>query len=179
MRRLPPAPASPIVPTMRPRPAATTPLSGMRPARIATIERPRIVTISISGRPKARIRGRAIRMKKVRTMAPSSPPNSEETKAADSALAASPFLASGKPSSTVAWLAVDPGMPSSTEANVSEVGTTAIKPTIKARPATGSMPKMKGRTRLRPQSRQGRERRRLTGREERRSAERPAAAVGE
>ena len=34
--------------------------------------------------------------------------------------------------------------------NVSEVGTTAIRPTINARPDTGSMPKMKGNTRLSP-----------------------------
>ena len=34
-------------------------------------------------------------------------------------------MARGKPSSTVAWLADDPGMPRSTDENVSEVGMTA------------------------------------------------------
>jgi hypothetical protein len=41
-------------------------------------------------------------------------------------------------------------MPNRTEAKVSEVGTTAIRPTISARPETGSMPNMKGRTSDRP-----------------------------
>ena len=145
MRIEPPAAASPIVPTSRPRPAAATPLSGTRPAMIATMDRPNTVMSSISGRPKAKTMGRAIRMKKVRNAAPSSPPNSEAVKAAESARAASPFLASGKPSSTVAWLAVEPGMPISTEANVSDVGTTATMPTMRARPDTVSMPNTKGR----------------------------------
>ena len=102
MRRLPPASASPMVPTISPSPAAASPLSAIRPARIATMERPRIVTISISGSPKARTSGRAARMKKVRNVAPTSPPNSEDEKAADRARAASPFRAMGNPSSTVA-----------------------------------------------------------------------------
>jgi hypothetical protein len=134
------------VPTIRPRPAATIPFSGSRPARIATIDRPRIVMASISGRPKARISGRAMRMKKLSTQAPSNPPNSDDTKAADRARAACPFFDRGKPSSTVACDAVDPGIPNSTEAKVSDVGTTAISPTISARPETGSIPNMKGST---------------------------------
>jgi hypothetical protein len=148
--RLPPAGAAPIVPAMSPSPAATTPLSGTRPARIATIDRPRTVIISISGRPKARISGRAMKMKKVRMSAPKSPPKSEDEKAAESARAAWPCLASGNPSSTVAWLADEPGMPSSTEENVSDVGMTATSPTISARPATGSIPYMNGRTSASP-----------------------------
>ena len=40
--------------------------------------------------------------------------------------------------------AEDPGMPMRTEANVSDVGTTAIIPIINARPKVGSMPNMKG-----------------------------------
>ena len=150
MRSEPPASASPIVPTIRPRHAAATPLSGRRPARMATIERPRMVIISISGRPKARTIGRAMRMKNVRMHAPNSPPNSDEMNAAERARAASPFFAIGKPSRTVAWEAEEPGMPMSTEAKVSEVGITAIRPTMSARPLTGSIPKTKGRTRLRP-----------------------------
>ena len=64
--------------------------------------------------------------------------------AADSARAAWPSLAIGKPSSTVAWDADDPGMPIKTDANVSDVGTTATMPIIKAKPNTGSMPNMNG-----------------------------------
>ncbi len=129
-----------MVPTIRPRPAAAIPLIGRRPARIATMDRPRIVIISISGRPKASTRGRAIRMKNVRIAAPNRPPKSDEAKAADSARAASPFFASGNPSSTVAWLADEPGIPMRTEAKVSDVGITAIRPTMSARPETGSIP---------------------------------------
>src|SRR6056297_3087002 len=139
-----------MVPSISPMPAATTPFNGIRPARMATMLRPSNVTASIAGISKARIKGRAIRMKNVRTTAPSSPPNSDEAKAADSARAASPFLASGNPSSTVAWLAVDPGMPSKTLAKVSDVGTSAMSPTIRARPETGSIPNMNGKTSDRP-----------------------------
>ena len=64
----------------------------------------------------------------------------EHRKAADKARAASPLRASGKPSSTVAWDEAPPGMPSSTEENVSEVGFVASSPTISARPETASMP---------------------------------------
>ena len=102
MRSEPPAPASPIVPTKSPKQAAANPLSGMRPARMATIERPRMVIANISGVPKASTSGRAIRMKKVRTLAPRRPPNNDEANAADKARAASPFRANGKPSRTVA-----------------------------------------------------------------------------
>ena len=74
----------------------------------------------------------------------------DDVKAADSARAAWPCLASGKPSSTVACDADDPGMPSRTDENVSEVGMTAIRPIISARPDTGSMPYRKGSTSARP-----------------------------
>ena len=138
--REPPASASPIVPTSNPMQAAATPLSGMRPARIATMLKPSVVIISISGKPKASTIGRAIRMKKVSMLAPSSPPKSDDANAAESARAASPFLASGKPSSTVACEADDPGIPIRTEAKVSDVGITATNPTIRDRPETASIP---------------------------------------
>jgi len=144
MRKLPPASASPMVPTIMPRPAAASPLSATRPASIATIDNPSIVIINISGKPKLSTTGRAIRIKKVRKAAPINPPNNDDAKAADNARAASPFLASGKPSSTVACDAEEPGIPISTEAKVSEVGTTATMPTISARPRIGSMPNMNG-----------------------------------
>ena len=67
---------------------ATIPFNGTRPARIATIDRPRMVIISISGRLNARISGRAMKMKNVRMTAPNNPPKSDETNAAESARAA-------------------------------------------------------------------------------------------
>ena len=93
-----------------------------------------MVIISISGNPNAKTMGRATRIKAVRKNAPTSPPNREEAKAADSARAASPFFAMGNPSKTVACDADDPGIPIKTEANVSDVGTTATIPIIKAKP---------------------------------------------
>ena len=99
-----------------------------------------MVSIRSSGVRKLRIRGRASSTKKVRISAPKSPPKSEDVKAAASARAASPCLERGKPSSTVAWLEDEPGMPIRTEENVSEVGMTATSPTIIARPEIGSMP---------------------------------------
>lgn len=54
--------------------------------------------------------------------------------AADRARAAWPLRASGKPSSTVACEAEEPGIPMSTEENVSDVGTTATIPIISANP---------------------------------------------
>ena len=76
--------------------------------------------------------------------APNRPPKSEAENAAPRARAASPFRASGNPSSTVAWEALEPGMPMSTEVKVSEVGMTATSPTSMARADTGSMPWRKG-----------------------------------
>ena len=140
MRADPPALAAPIVPTKIPKAADASPLTGTRPAKIATIDKPRIVTINISGRPKANTTGRAIKTNAVKTKAPNKPPNKDAVNAADSARAACPFFAKGKPSSTVAWEADDPGIPINTLENVSDVGITATKPTIKAKPEMGSIP---------------------------------------
>ena len=74
MRRLPPAPAAPIVPASSPMPAATIPFRGTLPAKIATMDRPSTVSISISGSPNARISGRAMKMKKVKMAALIRPP---------------------------------------------------------------------------------------------------------
>ena len=144
MRSSPALSPSPIVPIIMPSPAATMPFSATRPARMPTMDRPKIVIIRSSGVRNSRTTGRATRMKTVRKAAPTSPPKREEAKAAESARAASPRLAMGKPSSTVACDADEPGMPISTEAKVSEVGTTATMPTISARPRTGSIPNMNG-----------------------------------
>ena len=63
-----------------------------------------------------------------------------ETRAliASANVAASPRFAIGKPSSTVACDADDPGIPINTDAKVSDVGTTANMPIISASPRTGS-----------------------------------------
>ena len=150
MRSEPPASASPMVPIIMPSPAAARPFKAKRPARMATIDRPKMVIINISGRPNANTMGRATRMKIVRKVAPTSPPKRDEVKAADKARAAWPFLAIGNPSRTVACDADEPGIPIRTDANVSEVGTTATMPIIRARPSTGSMPNMKGNRRDKP-----------------------------
>ena len=133
-----------MVPTSTPRPAAMIPFSAMRPARIPTIDRPKIDTISNSGDLKSSTTGLATKINIVRNAAPTNPPNSEDANAADNALAASPFFASGNPSSTVAWEADEPGIPIKTEAKVSDVGTTATIPIIRARPRIGSIPNMNG-----------------------------------
>jgi hypothetical protein len=86
----------------------------------------------------------------VKNSAPTNPPNREEAKAADNARAACPCFDIGKPSNTVAWLDDDPGIPINTDAKVSEVGTTAIRPIINANPMIGSRPKIKGNIKERP-----------------------------
>jgi hypothetical protein len=76
----------------------------------------------------------------VSAIAPNIPPTIDAEKAADSARAASPFLASGKPSSTVACEADEPGMPIKIDENVSDVGRIAKRPIIIATAEVGSMP---------------------------------------
>ncbi len=144
MRNSPLNGPSPMVPTNSPSPAATIPLMAIRPAKMPTMDRPNMDTINSSGDLNNNTTGRATKMKIVRKAAPTKPPNSDDANAADKARAALPFLAMGNPSNTVAWDADDPGMPIRTDANVSEVGTTAIMPIINARPKTGSIPNIKG-----------------------------------
>ena len=93
-----------------------------------------------SAEPKSRMSGRAISTKPVRITAPTMPPKRDEMNAADSARAACPCLARGKPSSTVAWLALEPGMPIRTEEKVSEVGITATRPMSMPSAEIESMP---------------------------------------
>ena len=78
------------------------PLARLRPARTATIDRPKSASMNNSADPKDRISGRAMTTKPVSTMAPKMPPAIDEMKAAERARAACPWRASGKPSSTVA-----------------------------------------------------------------------------
>ena len=144
MRKSPEDAPSPIVPISIPKPAATIPLIATRPARMPTIDKPKMVIIKSSGVRNSSTIGRAIKIKTVRKDAPTRPPKSEDENAADNARAACPRLAIGNPSSTVAWLAEDPGIPIKTDAKVSDVGTTATMPTIRARPKIGSMPNMNG-----------------------------------
>ena len=116
------------------------PLTRLRPARTATIDRPRTASMNSSADPKARMMGRAMKMKPVSTKAPNTPPNIDEKNAVDSARAASPFLASGKPSRTVAWLDDPPGIPSRIDEKVSPVGMIARRPISMASAETSSMP---------------------------------------
>ena len=104
------------------------PLAKLRPDRTATIDRPKSVSMKSSAEEKESTSGRAITMATESTSAPMTPPRSELAKDAERARAASPFLARGKPSSTVAWLALEPGIPIMTEVKVSPVGMTATMP---------------------------------------------------
>ena len=72
------------------------------------------------------------------------PPMSDAVNAAASARAACPCCDRGKPSSTVAWLALEPGIPMSTEVKVSDVGITATRPTSVASAETVSIPYRNG-----------------------------------
>ena len=67
-----------------------------------TIDKPSMVSIKSSGSRNERTIGLAIIIKNVKTIAPNMPPNNDDTKAADNALAACPFLDKGKPSNIVA-----------------------------------------------------------------------------
>ncbi len=85
---------------------------------------------SCSPKPIISSSGLATTTAKVRISAPKIPPTSEDVKAADRARAASPRFDIGKPSSTVACELLPPGIPISTDENVSAVGVTAIIPMI-------------------------------------------------
>ncbi len=140
IRYSPVAGAAPIIPKARPRQAEATPLPRLPPDSAATVDRPNSVSMNNSAEPNSRMMGRAATTAPVSTMAPNSPPSIEAKKAAESARAAWPSLASGKPSSTVAWEADEPGMPISTEEKVSEVGITATRPISMASAEVWSMP---------------------------------------
>ena len=77
-----------MVPIIRPSPAATIPLRAILPARIPTIDNPKTDTMSNSGDLNKRTTGLATKIKTVRKAAPTKPPNKDEEKAADRALAA-------------------------------------------------------------------------------------------
>ena len=140
MRYSPVAGAPPTLPSSRPMPHAEIPLTMLLPASTPTMLSPRMVSMNSSADPNARMTGRAMSTNRVRISAPIRPPMSEAENAAPSARAASPRFASGKPSSTVACEALDPGMPISTEVNVSEVGMTATRPMSMASAEVASIP---------------------------------------
>ena len=140
IRNSPVAGAEPMLPTNIPNAQAITPLTTLFPEREPTIDKPKIASINSSAEPNINMTGRAICTKKVRIIAPKSPPNKEAEKAAPNALDACPFLARGKPSSMVAWLELDPGIPMSIEVKVAEVGMTATSPMSVARADTSSIP---------------------------------------
>ena len=72
-----------------------------------------------SAEPNVSMSGRATCTNSVSIAAPTMPPISDAVNAADSARAACPCCERGKPPSTVAWLALEPGIPMSTDVNVS------------------------------------------------------------
>ncbi len=93
-----------------------------------------------SAEPNVRISGRAICTNTLKIAAPTRPPNNDAVNAAANARDAWPCWDRGKPSSTVAWLALEPGMPISTDVNVSDVGITATMPINVASAEIVSMP---------------------------------------
>ena len=142
--------AIPIAPIAKPKNAAIKPLNILEPVNVPTIEIPKTANINISPVPKAKIIGFAIWITIVSKIAPNNPPNKDEKKAADKALAAWPFFAKGKPSITVACADTEPGTPIKTAGKVSDVATTDIKPIIIAIPETGSIPKTNGSSKDKP-----------------------------
>ena len=88
MRNSPALSPSPMVPISIPKPAATIPFRATRPAKIPTMERPKIVIINNSGVRNSSTIGRATKINTVRKAAPTSPPNNEDANAADNARAA-------------------------------------------------------------------------------------------
>ena len=145
MRRcVPEVGAVPIMPASRPRPQVARPLSGLSPASVPTMVSASSTSSNCSPKPIMSSSGLAATTANVRMMAPKMPPTSEEVNAADSARAASPRFDIGKPSSTVACELLPPGMPISTDENVSAVGVTAIMPMIIGSASDGSMPNRNG-----------------------------------
>ena len=91
-----------MVPTKSPIPHAANPLNTLPPESEATTLKPNKVSIKSSAEENANTTGRATKINKLKMMAPTTPPIIEDKKAADSARAACPFFANGKPSITVA-----------------------------------------------------------------------------
>ena len=139
-RHSPVAGAAPTSPMSSPSAQERRPLTKLEPDSTPTMARPSTVSMKSSADEKARMTGRAIRMKALSTSAPKMPPTIELKKAAERARAASPRLAIGNPSRIVAWEAALPGMPISTEVKVSPVGTTASRPISSASAEIVSMP---------------------------------------
>ena len=131
-------------PTINPSPQAARPFNRLAPDSTPTMESPSKASMNSSAEPNVSMSGRAICTNNVSITAPTMPPISDAVNAADSARAACPCCERGNPSSTVAWLALEPGIPMSTEVNVSDVGITATRPTNMASADTVSIPYRKG-----------------------------------
>ena len=152
MRGEPPAPPRPTVPAAIQAPRRPPLFNGMRPARIATIDRPSNVIASIAGMSKARISGRATRMKEGQHQRAQKPPRTAtRQKAADKRAARLAFFfASGKTVQHGGLARRRAGIPRRRSRNVSDVGTTAISPPSAQGPTPGPCRMMKASTRLRP-----------------------------
>ena len=130
----------PIIDTIRPRAAAVSPLSGARPDRVATMDRPNSVKASSSGEPIESSTGRSTGMLSASTTAPTRPPASEDAKPAPKARPASPLRAMAWPSITVAAAPTWPGTPNSTALMKSDEVITAAMPSSSAIAVCWSMP---------------------------------------
>src|SRR5215470_9060701 len=129
---------------MMPTQPAVRPRSGALPESTATIDMPRNEKASNSGEPRNNMTGRRIGIETAIRKAPNTPPMSEDMYAALSARPASPFLAIGKPSSTVAAEAAPPGTPNSTAGIGSPVAVVDPSPSSSANAVYGSMLKVNG-----------------------------------
>ena len=130
--------ARPIVPMTRPITQLARPFRKLAPVNAPIIRRARMIKRNCSPKPKDMISGFAKKIETLRIIAPNNPPTRDERKAADSALDASPFLAKGCPSKTVACEPAVPGIPNKTAGKVSEVVVGARTPIIIAKATLGS-----------------------------------------
>ena len=84
-----------MAPNMMPSPQAATPRTMLAPANTPTTDKPNTASMNNSAVENIRMTGLATNTNPVSTTAPNTPPKSDEVKAALSARAACPFLASG------------------------------------------------------------------------------------
>ena len=98
---------------------------------------PITVTMKSSGEPKVSTSGRTIGIETASAAAPMSAPTSELISAAPSARPASPFLAIGWPSTTVAADSPSPGTPNRIEVMSPVVAATECMPSRNANASTG------------------------------------------
>jgi hypothetical protein len=131
-RSWPDCASSPTAASKSPNIATISPLSTAPWLTDATSVSPSTQTASSSGVPIASMKGRRIGIDSASRIAPNSPPTIEDENDAPKARPASPRLAIGWPSSTVAADPIAPGTPNRIAGTVSEVAVTAHMPIRKA-----------------------------------------------